>query len=50
MKKTYNNSHELGHIVQQASGNVKPKIRVNAMLVNDSTGVERGGYDGGRKC
>lgn len=33
--------HELGHVVQQAQGRVKPTTRVNGMAVNDSPRLER---------
>lgn len=33
--------HELGHVVQQAQGRVKPTTSVNGMAVNDSTSLEK---------
>jgi len=33
--------HELGHVVQQAQGRVKPTTNVNGVAVNDSEGLER---------
>ena len=33
--------HELGHVVQQAQGRVKPTTSVNGMAVNDNAGLER---------
>lgn len=33
--------HELGHVVQQAEGRVKPTTSVNGMAVNDSPSLER---------
>lgn len=33
--------HELGHVVQQAQGRVKPTTSVNGMAVNDSATLER---------
>jgi hypothetical protein len=32
--------HELGHVVQQAQGRVKPTTSVNGMAVNDNLGLE----------
>ncbi|PCI96277.1 MAG: hypothetical protein COB15_10935 [Flavobacteriales bacterium] len=32
--------HELGHVVQQAQGRVKPTTSVNGMAVNDNAGLE----------
>ncbi len=32
--------HELGHVVQQAQGRVKPTTSVNGMAVNDNPGLE----------
>ncbi|PCJ21801.1 MAG: hypothetical protein COB04_02455 [Gammaproteobacteria bacterium] len=32
--------HELGHVVQQAQGRVKPTMNVNGMSVNDNAGLE----------
>lgn len=32
--------HELGHVVQQAQGRVKPTKSVNGMAVNDNAGLE----------
>lgn len=34
-------SHELGHVVQQAQGRVKPTTTVNGMAVNDSPALEK---------
>jgi hypothetical protein len=33
--------HELGHVVQQAEGRVKPTTSVNGMAVNDSPALEK---------
>ena len=33
--------HELGHVVQQAEGRVRPTTSVNGMAVNDSTTLEK---------
>ena len=33
--------HELGHVVQQAQGRVRPTTSVNGMAVNDSTTLEK---------
>ncbi len=33
--------HELGHVVQQMQGRVKPTTNVNGMAVNDHAGLER---------
>ena len=33
--------HELGHVVQQAQGRVKPTTSVNGMAVNDSASLEK---------
>lgn len=33
--------HELGHVVQQAQGRVKPTTSVNGMAVNDNAGLEK---------
>ena len=33
--------HELGHVVQQAQGRVKPTTQVNGMKVNDSPALEK---------
>ena len=33
--------HELGHVVQQAQGRVKPTTEVNGMKVNDSPALEK---------
>ena len=33
--------HELGHVVQQAQGRVKPTTQVNGMKVNDSSALEK---------
>ncbi|WP_422360474.1 DUF4157 domain-containing protein [Reichenbachiella sp.] len=33
--------HELGHVVQQAQGRVKPTTTVNGMAVNDNAGLEK---------
>lgn len=33
--------HELGHVVQQAQGIVKPTTSVNGMAVNDNEGLEK---------
>jgi hypothetical protein len=33
--------HELGHVVQQMQGRVKPTTSVNGMAVNDNAGLER---------
>ena len=33
--------HELGHVIQQAQGRVKPTTEVNGMKVNDSPALEK---------
>jgi hypothetical protein len=33
--------HELGHVVQQAQGRVKPTTSIGGMAVNDNTGLEK---------
>lgn len=33
--------HELGHVVQQMEGRVKPTTTVNGIAVNDNTSLER---------
>ena len=33
--------HELGHVVQQAQGKVKPTTKVGGMPVNDNQGLEK---------
>ena len=42
--------HELGHVVQQALGMVKPTTTVNGMAVNDDPKLEQHATDLGNKA
>ena len=42
--------HELGHVVQQAQGKVKPTTKVDGMPVNDNQGLEKEADNMGNKA